>query len=163
MFCGLFYVGGGVFSGIGSLLVVVVVIVNILLCGCIGLVIVVVVSFGLFYLIFFFSLSSLDVINYYVQVGGFGILCFVVVLVIQVLVWCQEQIEMLVEECVEMVVNLEEFNVLILQCMCIGIFVVDSCQVIFFVNQVVFGLFRQDDVQGVSLGCYSLMLMYCMK
>ncbi|MDP0662384.1 hypothetical protein Q8F81_27025, partial [Klebsiella pneumoniae] len=50
MLCGLFYAGGGVPSGIGSLLVVAVAITNILLRGRIGLVIAAAASLGLLYL-----------------------------------------------------------------------------------------------------------------
>ena len=72
MLCGLFYAGGGVPSGIGSLLVVAVAIANILLRGRIGLVIAAAASLGLLYLTFFLSLSSPDATNHYVQAGGLG-------------------------------------------------------------------------------------------
>ncbi|MDI9787109.1 hypothetical protein QM340_30735, partial [Pseudomonas aeruginosa] len=67
MLCGLFYAGGGVPSGIGSLLVVAVAIANILLRGRIGLVNAAAASLGLLYLTFFLSLSSPDATNHYVQ------------------------------------------------------------------------------------------------
>ncbi|MBU5739024.1 two-component system sensor histidine kinase PilS [Pseudomonas aeruginosa] len=134
MLCGLFYAGGGVPSGIGSLLVVAVAIANILLRGRIGLVIAAAASLGLLYLTFFLSLSSPDATNHYVQAGGLGTLCFAAALVIQALVRRQEQTETLAEERAETVAN-----------------------------QAALGLLRQDDVQGASLGRHSPMLMHCMK
>lgn len=163
MLCGLFYAGGGVPSGIGSLLVVAVAIANILLRGRIGLVIAAAASLGLLYLTFFLSLSSPDATNHYVQAGGLGTLCFAAALVIQALVRRQEQTETLAEERAETVANLEELNALILQRMRTGILVVDSRQAILLANQAALGLLRQDDVQGASLGRHSPMLMHCMK
>lgn len=156
MLCGLFYAGGGVPSGIGSLLVVAVAIANILLRGRIGLVIAAAASLGLLYLTFFLSLSSPDATNHYVQAGGLGTLCFAAALVIQALVRRQEQTETLAEERAETVANLEELNALILQRMRTGILVVDSRQAILLANQAALGLLRQDDVQGASLGRHTL-------
>lgn len=150
MLCGLFYAGGGVPSGIGSLLVVAVAIANILLRGRIGLVIAAAASLGLLYLTFFLSLSSPDATNHYVQAGGLGTLCFAAALVIQALVRRQEQTETLAEERAETVANLEELNALILQRMRTGILVVDSRQAILLANQ-------------AALGRHSPMLMHCMK
>lgn len=153
MLCGLFYAGGGVPSGIGSLLVVAVAIANILLRGRIGLVIAAAASLGLLYLTFFLSLSSPDATNHYVQAGGLGTLCFAAALVIQALVRRQEQTETLAEERAETVANLEELNALILQRMRTGILVVDSRQAILLANQAALGLLRQDDVQGATARC----------
>ncbi|WP_132911830.1 ATP-binding protein [Pseudomonas aeruginosa] len=163
MLCGLFYAGGGVPSGIGSLLVVAVAIANILLRGRIGLVIAAAASLGLLYLTFFLSLSSPDATNHYVQAGGLGTLCFAAALVIQALVRRQEQTETLAEERAETVANLEELNALILQRMRTGILVVDSRQAILLANQAALGLLRQDDVQGASLGRHSPMLMHLQR
>ncbi len=142
MLCGLFYAGGGVPSGIGSLLVVAVAIANILLRGRIGLVIAAAASLGLLYLTFFLSLSSPDATNHYVQAGGLGTYCFAAALVIQALVRRQEQTETLAEERAETVANLEELNALILQRMRTGILVVDSRQAILLANQAALGLLQ---------------------
>lgn len=155
MLCGLFFAAGGAPSGVGNLLVVAVGIANILLRGRIGLLIAAVAAIGMIYLTFYLSLSQPSAINYYLQVGGLGALCFTAALVLQGLSRRQQLTEHLAEERATTVANLQELNAQILQRMRTGILVLDSEHRILLANQSAHSLLAESELAARRLATYS--------
>ncbi|WP_236032763.1 sensor histidine kinase [Pseudomonas schmalbachii] len=151
MLSGLFYAAGGVPSGIGNLMVVSVAISNILVRGRIGLLIAAFAASGLIYLTFYLSLSLPSSMNYYVQAGGLGAMCFASALLIQALTRRQRFSESLAEQRAATVASLEEFNALILQRMRTGILVLDHQYRVLLANQSALTLLGRQELVGQSI------------
>ncbi|MCY1399149.1 Adaptive-response sensory-kinase SasA [compost metagenome] len=163
MLSALFYSAGGVPSGVGNLMVVAVAIANVLLRGRIGLLVAAVASIGLIYLTFYLSLSLPTSMNYYVQAGGLGAMCFAAALLIQALARRQHFTETLAEQRATTVANLEELNALILQRMRTGILVLDSDQRVLLANQSASALLGISELAGRPIAQSSQGMLYCLQ
>jgi two-component system sensor histidine kinase PilS (NtrC family) len=151
MLSGLFYVAGGMPSGIGNLLIVSVAIANILLRGRIGLLIAAMAAIGLIYLTFYLSLSSPAAVAQYVQAGALGALCFAAALFVQGLTQRLRVSENLDEQRAADVANLEALNSLILQRMRTGILVLDSRHRILLANHGAETLLGREGLTGALI------------
>ncbi|TWH77194.1 Sensor protein PilS [Azomonas agilis] len=151
----LFYWAGGTSSGIGSLVVVSVAIVNILLHGQLGFFLAAIASLGLIYLTFYLSLSHSAANNQLVQAGTLGALCFAAALLVQGLSRRWQHSEELARRRAKDVAHLETLNALILQRIHLGILVVDAQYQVVLTNQRALHLLGLETLSGHLLTQYS--------
>ena len=133
---GLFYLTGGLSSGIGSLIVVAVAIANTLIQGRWGLFLAAAASIGLTYPAFYWGLDAPQNLanSQRVQAGTLGALCFIAAVLVQGLARRLQTSEQLTHQQARDVANLEALNAQVLQRLQTGILVLDPHQHIVLVN-----------------------------
>lgn len=150
----LFYAGGGIPSGIGSLLVIAVAIANALLRGHIGLLLAAIAAAGIIYLTFYLNLNQSVTSDLYIQAGTLGALCFIGALFTQALTRRLRLTEHIAEQRAADVANLEELNAQILQRLRTGILVLTPQRRILLINQVAKRLLGQEASAGKSINAH---------
>ncbi|MDR6179742.1 MULTISPECIES: sensor histidine kinase [unclassified Pseudomonas] len=152
---GLFFLAGGIASGMGSLLVVTVGVSNVLIRGRRGLLIAALAAIALLLATGYLDLRRGDSGSGYVQAAGLGTLCFATALLVQGLVRRLLDSQALAETRATAVAELEALNALILERMRTGILVFDAEYQVLLVNPAarrLLGVDDEDTIAPLALG-----------
>ncbi|HAC68816.1 MAG TPA: PAS domain-containing sensor histidine kinase, partial [Pseudomonas sp.] len=152
---GLFFLAGGIASGMGSLLVVTVGVSNVLIRGRRGLLIAALAAIALLLATGYLDLRRGDSGSGYVQAAGLGTLCFATALLVQGLVRRLLDSQALAETRATAVAELEALNALILERMRTGILVFDAEYQVLLANPAarrLLGVDDEDTITPLTLG-----------
>ncbi|APQ11750.1 histidine kinase [Pseudomonas oryzihabitans] len=147
---GLFFLAGGITSGMGSLLVVTVGVSNVLIRGRRGLLIAALAAIALLLATIYLDLRRGDGGSGYVQAAGLGTLCFATALLVQGLVRRLLDSQALAETRATTVAELEALNALILERMRTGILVFDAEYQVLLANPAARRLLGVDDDGSIT-------------